>query len=575
MTHQPTSLVDILRWRAKHHPHHLAYRFLLDGEFDEVVLSYEQLDRRARSIAALLQSSVKVGDRALLLFPPGLDFIVAYLGCLYAKIIAIPAYPPHPARIEISLPIIRRIVSDAGVAAVLLNTSLFDAINSRNAIRDEFSNMKLLVTDNDEMYFRAEQWQQPEIESNDIAFLQYTSGSTTTPRGVMVSHSNLIHNLGLIDKCFEISKEDHCVTWLPPYHDMGLMGGVLQAIYSGIPFTLMPHLMFLQRPLRWLQTISRFRATISGGPNFAYDLCIRKIKPEQRELLDLSSWEIAFNGAEPIYYKTLDQFADYFAPCGFRREAFMPCYGLAESTLLVVSGPRSSPPLIQHFLKKGLGQNQAIISPQRTEDTRTLVSCGQINSEQKVKIVNLETMMPCQPNEIGEIWVSGPCVASGYWDKTAENEFTFAAQLSDDNDGESYLRSGDLGFLHDGELYITGRLKNLIISEGKNHYPHDIERTVESSHSAIRPAGCAVFSILNEKCEDIIVVAELDHKLFVKNEEIIKAIREAVSVNHGLHIHDIKLTKPGDIPRTTSGKIRYFLCKKNYMASILKGIETT
>jgi acyl-CoA synthetase (AMP-forming)/AMP-acid ligase II len=231
--------------------------------------------------------------------------------------------------------------------------------------------------------------------------------------------------------------------------------------------------------------------------------------------------------------------------------------------------------LIQHFLKKGLEKNQAIISPGRTEDTRTLVSCGQINSEQKVRIVNLKTLMQCQPNEIGEVWVSGPSVASGYWNKTAENEFTFAAQLSGNNDGSSYLRSGDVGFLHEGELYITGRLKSLIISEGKNHYPHDIERTVESSHSAIRPAGCAVFSIRNAECEDIIIVAELEHKLFVMAEEIIKAIREAVSLNHGLHVHDIRLTKPGDIPKTTSGKIRYFLCKKNYVASILKGIETS
>jgi acyl-CoA synthetase (AMP-forming)/AMP-acid ligase II len=574
MTHKSTSLVDILRWRAKNQPHQLAYRFLVDGEFDEVVLSYEDLDRHARSIGALLQSSIKAGDRALLLFPPGIDFIAAFFGCLYAKIIAIPVYPPHPARIEISLPIIQRIVADAGAAAVLLNISLFDAINSRNAIRAEFSNMKLLVTDNDEMDSWAEQWQQPEIRSNDISFLQYTSGSTTTPKGVMLSHSNLLHNMGLIEKCFGVSSETHAVIWLPPYHDMGLIGGILQPLYSGIPVTLMPHMMFLQRPFRWLQTISRFHATMSTGPNFAYDLCIRKIKPEQRELLDLSRWEVAFIGAEPVYHKTLDQFADYFAPCGFRREAFLPCYGLAESTLFVVGGSKDRFPLVQNFLRKGLQQNQVFISSKKTEEVRTLVSNGRCTSDQKVKIVNLDTLTSCQPNEIGEIWVSGPSVASGYWNKTAETEFTFAAQLSDNNEG-SYLRSGDLGFLHEGELYITGRLKNLIISDGKNHYPNDIEKTVESSHPAIRPAGCAVFSILNAGCEDIIIVAELEHKLFVKTEEIIKAIREAVSVNHGLHIHDIKLTKPGGIPRTTSGKIRHFLCIKNYIASTLKEIETT
>ena len=277
---------------------------------------------------------------------------------------------------------------------------------------------------------------------------------------------------------------------------MGLMGGILQPLYSGYPVTLIPHMMFLQRPFRWLQAISRFHATTSGGPNFAYDLCIRKIKPEQRELLDLSRWEVAFNGAEPVYHKTLDQFADYFAPCGFRREAFLPCYGLAEATLMVAGGPKARSPVIQNLMSSGLEQNQAIISPTKREDTRTLVSCGQNMSDQKIRIVNVETLMPCPADQIGEIWVSGPSVASGYWNKPSETEFTFGARLSNSEEGP-FLRTGDLGFLHEGELYITGRLKDLIISDGNNHYPNDIERTVESSHPAIRPAGCAAFSINN------------------------------------------------------------------------------
>ena len=294
---------------------------------------------------------------------------------------------------------------------------------------------------------------------------------------------------------------------------MGLVGHIATAL-SGYPVTLIPHMMFLQRPFRWLQAISRFRATNSGGPNFAYDLCIRKIKPEQRELLDLSSWEVAFNGAEPVYNKTLDQFADYFAPCGFRREAFLPCYGLAEATLMVAGGPKARTPLIKNLINSGLEQNQVIISPKKREDTRTLVSCGQNKSDQKIRIVNIETLMPCLPDEVGEIWVSGPSVASGYWNKPSETEFTFGAMLSHDKEGP-FLRTGDLGFLHEGELYITGRIKNLIISEGKNHYPHDIERTVEASHPAIRPAGCAVFSIHNSDGEDIIVIAEIEYKLVV------------------------------------------------------------
>lgn len=569
----PTSLVNILRGRTEKQPNQLAYRYLVDGEYDEVVMTYEDLDRRARSIAALLQSSAKAGDRALLIFPPGLDFIAAYFGCLYAKILAIPVYSPHTARPEKNLSIILRIAADAKPTVALLTSSLCDVIKSRKEIADEFGNIKLLATDNDKINDLADQWVQPEIGKNDLAFLQYTSGSTSAPRGVMISHSNLLHNLGLIEKCFGQSSESHAVIWLPPYHDMGLIGGILQPLYTGYPATLLSHMMFLQRPLRWLQAISRFHATTSGGPNFAYDLCVKKIKPEQRELLDLSSWEVAFNGAEPIYNKTLDQFAEYFAPCGFRRKSFLPCYGLAEATLMVAGGPKGRTPVTQNLITSGLEQNQVIITSEKNNDTRTLVSCGQKISDQQINIVNAETMTLCSSDQIGEIWVSGPSVAKGYWNKPLETGLTFGARLSNPDEG-SFLRTGDLGFLHEGELYITGRLKNLIISDGKNHYSHDIEKTVERSHPAIRLAGCAVFSIIDSVSERIIVIAEVENKLAVDSEQIIKAIRHAVAFNHDLHIDDIKLTNPGDIPRTTSGKIRHFLCKTNYMAEAFKEIKS-
>ena len=573
MTQKPTSLVDILQWRAMNQPHQLAYQFLVDGEYDEVCLSYQELDQRARSIAALLQTSAQVGDRALLLYPPGLDFIVAYFGCLYAGIIAIPAYPPHPNRLEKTLPTILRIAADAKPSVALLNSTLFENINSQNAVRNKFGTIKLLVTDCDEVNDLNGKWQQPAIAGSDTAFLQYTSGSTSTPRGVMVSHNNLMHNLDLIEESFGLTSESQTVFWLPPYHDMGLIG-ILQSLYTGYPVTLMPHLMFLQRPFRWLQAISRFQATCSGGPNFAYDLCIRKVKPEQREQLDLSSLEVAFNGAEPIYNKTLEQFADYFSPCGFRRNSFLPCYGLAEATLMVVGAPKSRLPVTQNLMTSGLEQNQAIISPNKNEDTRTLVSCGKNMPHQKIRIVNAHTLALSPADQIGEIWVSGPCVASGYWNKPLESEFTFGARLSDFNEGP-FLRTGDLGFLHDGELYITGRMKNLIISNGKNHYSHDIERTVEKSHPAIRLAGCAVFSISNSESEDIIVIAEIEHKITVKAEEVKKAIRQAVAIHHELHVDDIRLISPGGIPRTTSGKIKHYLCKTNYIAGSMNEIALT
>lgn len=572
MMHMPTSLVDILQWRAKNQPNQLAYRFLKDGEYDEVVLTYEDLDRRARYIGALLQYSARAGDRALLLFPPGLDFIAAFFGCLYAKILAIPAYPPHPARLEKSLPIILRIAADAKPSVVLLTSSLFNEINSVNIIRDEFGNMKMMITDTDVMHNWTGKWQQPEIDRNDIAFLQYTSGSTSLPKGVMVSHNNLLHNLDNIETSFGQSSKSQTVIWLPPYHDMGLIGGILQPLYTGNPVTLIPHLMFLQRPMRWLQAISRFRATTSGGPNFAYDLCVRKIKPEQRKQLDLSTWEVAFNGAEAINPQTLDQFAEYFAPCGFHRKAFLPCYGLSEATLMVVGGPKARTPVMKNLVKSGLEENKVIISPEKCEDTRMVVSCGRNLSDQKIRIVNMKTLKPCPGNEVGEIWVSGLSVARGYWNNPLETEFSFCARLSTNKEEGPFLRTGDLGFLFEGELYIIGRFKSLIIVNGKNYYPNDIERTVEISHPAIIPAACAVFSIENSGSERVIVIAEIQHKLVSNTAEVLKAIRTTIAEYHDLTVLEIKLMLPGSIPRTTSNKIKHFLCKKNYLSGSLNEI---
>lgn len=569
MKQAPISLVDVLRQRAKEQPGKLVYRFLVDGEYDEVTLNYADLDRRARSIGALLQSCTKPGDRALLLFPPGIDFIVAFWGCLYAEVIAVPAYPPHPVRIEKSLSTILRIIADARPSIALLSAQLSAAISSRPEVRAAFGNMRLLETEHSELSDWSEQWQAPEIEANAVAFLQYTSGSTTIPKGVVLSHNNLIHNMNLIEQCFGAGEETRGVLWLPPYHDMGLIGGILQPVYTGALAILMPPMLFLQRPFRWLEAISRFRTTVNGAPNFAYDLCVRKIKPEQRQLLDLSHWEVAFNGAEPVYHKTLAQFADYFAPCGFRPEAFLPCYGVAEATLLVSGGPKSRLPTQLNLLNSGLEQNQVIPSSGNHEGSRTLVSCGQTLSDQQISIVNPETLEACAADEIGEIWLCGPCVASGYWGKPLETTETFEARLANSGEGP-FLRTGDLGFLKNGELYVTGRIKNLVISGGKNHYAHDLERTVEDAHPAIWPAGSAVFSISNDGPERIIVVAEVNAKLFEKEELVTQAIREAIAEHHNLHVDDIQLIPPGGIPKTTSGKTRHFLCRQSYLDGTLK-----
>ncbi len=571
MLREHASLADILRTRAREQPHQLAFRFLEDGEKEEVTLTHIELERRVLSLAATLQQFARKEDRVLVLFPPGIDFIIAFYACLLAGMTAIPAIPPHPTRPQKHLPVIIRIVKDAKPAVALIHALLRDVIQSRDL--DGFERMELIVPGHTARDDHADDWVQPDISDDDIAFLQYTSGSTTIPKGVMVSHQNLIHNMALIEKCFGVTRQSHGVIWLPPYHDMGLIGGILQPLYTGLPVTLLPHMMFLQNPFRWLNAISQHRATVSGGPNFAYDLCVRKIKPDQLELLDLSTWDVAFNGAEPVYHKTLERFAGYFKPCGFRIEAFLPCYGLAESTLMVTGGPKSRPPRVRHLVSDAIKDHRVEVKESPGKDTRTLVSCGMnLNPAQDLRIVDPDTHATCPGGEIGEIWLRGPCVTQGYWNKPEETDRAYHAYLAGSGEGP-YLRSGDLGFFDDGELYITGRIKNLIISGGKNHYPHDIERTIQGVHPAIWPAGCAVFSVDHEGPERMVAVIEVKHRLIDDEARMKNSIRRAISDHHGLHVDDIRLTLPGGIPRTTSGKIRHFLCRKQYLDGTLKKIS--
>ena len=562
-----TSLVDILSWRANHQPHKLSYRFLLDGENEEVSMTYKELDLKARSIGSTLQTHTKKNDRVILLLPSGLEFIAAFLGCLYANVIAIPLPPPHPARVKKSLAATLRIIKDTNPNVALMNSSLLESMKSQIDIKRLFGKLTLIPIDQQDMMERPDQWVKSETSLDEIAFLQYTSGSTLSPKGVMISHRNLISNLSQIERSFEQTCDSRTIIWLPPYHDMGLIGGILQPLYTGNIVTLMPHLMFLQRPIRWLQAISRFRATTSGGPNFAYDLCLRKIKPNQREGLDLSTWEVAFNGAEPVNLETLERFSEFFAPCGFSPEAFLACYGLAEATLIVSGGPKARIPKSKRLIINELANNRAVNSS-KLENTVSIVGCGQISELSTLKIVNPETLIPCAPNEIGEIWLSGPNVACGYWNRPSETASTFHARLCDASDA-TFLRSGDLGFMDKGELYITGRLKNMIIIDGKNHYPHDIERIVEKSYPAIQSGGCAVFSFEDSGKELLVVLVEIRRNLVTNKTELLKGIRKVISEDYELPIFDIKLMFPGSIPRTTSGKIKHFLCKTNYITGTL------
>ena len=556
---KPHTLVELLRSRALGQPDRLAYTFLSDGETDESSLTYYELDRQARAIASSLQEFEVKGERALLLYPPGLGFIAGFFGCLYAGVIAVPAYPPSPARFNRNLPRLQSIVADAQAKLVLTTSAVFSSAQPRFAQTPDLAALRWVPTDVAASE-TGEFWQPVEANDDSLAFFQYTSGSTGRPKGVMLSHGNLLHNASLVYNAMEHTTEDKYVSWLPTFHDMGFMAGVLQPLYAGIPVVLMSPASFLRSPVRWLQAISDHKATTSGGPNFAYDLCVRKIKAEERETIDLSSWTASFNGAEPVRAETIDRFAATFEQCGFRRETFYPCYGLAEATLIVSGGVKSRPPVIGTFEAKALKANIAKEAVSADEETLRLVGCGSSLGEQKCIIVNPESLEKCLPEEIGEIWISGDSVAKGYWNRPEETEHTFHAYTLDTREGP-FLRTGDLGFIQNGELFITGRLKDLIIIRGLNHYPQDIELTVEQCHPALRPGCGAVFSLEAEGEERLVVVQELDDRQKPDVQTLITRIRQAIAEEHELQVYAVVLIEAGSIPKTSSGKIQRHACK--------------
>jgi amino acid adenylation domain-containing protein len=436
----------------------------------------------------------------------------------------------------------------------------------------DFPRLEWLATDTVESAVAG--WQPPPIDGDTVAFLQYTSGSTAAPKGVMLTHANLLHNSALIHQCFGHSPQSQGVIWLPPYHDMGLIGGIIQPLYGGFPVTLLSPIDFLKRPLRWLQAISRYGATTSGGPNFAYDLCVRKVGPQERATLELSSWDLAFNGAEPVRVETMARFVEAFAGCGFRREAFYPCYGLAEGTLIASGGHKAAPPVVESVDGLALGQNRIASVAAAHADAQALVGCGHSLEGQQIVIADPETLHRCPPDRIGEVWVGGPSVARGYWGQPEETEETFQAHLVD---GEGpFLRTGDLGFLREGELFITGRIKDLIIIRGRNHYPQDIEQTVEASHPVLRPGCGAAFSVQVAGEERLVVAQEVRRESAdLDTEGIIHTIRQAVAERHELQVHSVVLLRPRCIPKTSSGKIQRHACRAGFVAGTLEVVTAS
>ncbi|TWU03336.1 type I polyketide synthase [Neorhodopirellula pilleata] len=555
----PRTLVELLRDRVDRRDDAVLYRFLKPrsdqperrgknaADFDIQTLSYVDLQRAAQRMAVWLLDRVAPGDRVVLAFPPGCEYLTAYFGCLHAGVVAVPAYPPRRNQRDQRL---HAILADADVRVALTTQGLLESVQESmaDAKQVQWHSIESVessgVSDAD--------WAEPQINSDTLAFLQYTSGSTGTPKGVMVTHGNLIHNQTLIQHSFRSTEDCNLTGWLPLHHDMGLIGNALHPLHLGSSLTFMSPIDFLQKPVRWLRAIDQFDGRVSGGPNFAYRLCVDEIDDSELEGLDLSAWKVAFNGAEPIDPNVLDRFAERFKPYGFSHQQFCPCYGMAETTLLVTSSVRD--------------EAVRISTPDRW------VGCGVPREDMDIRIVDGATLKEVSPAQTGEIWISGPSVAAGYWKRPDATRETFEATL--EGSDRRYLRTGDLGWIDpkDGELYVTGRCKDLLIVRGVNHYPQDIERTSESAHDASATGGCAAFSITRDGTESLVIAQEVRRsaRRTMNADEVVDAIRKAVVDEHQLPPISILLLRPGALPKTTSGKVQRSEARRQYLADEMR-----
>ena len=562
-----SSLAEMLGQRAQQHPERLAFVFEEEsGHVNE--FTYQKLDARARAIANWLQQQTQPDDRVLLVYPPGLEFIAAYFGCIYAGVLPVPATYPKPRR---PMPRLDAIVENCHPRLVLTHSSSLDGL----ALDKQSPALRELTWEpTDHLASAGNTNYQPVVRSaEDLAFLQYTSGSTSDPRGVMVTHGNLLHNLQAICEGFGIEDQSHPshistgVFWLPAYHDMGLIGGILTPLFVGGTSYLLAPTTFLRRPLRWLELISRVKASISGAPNFGYKLAVEKTTPEERAELDLHSWQLAFCGAEPIHPETLNEFSKAFQTAGFNSNVFYPCYGLAETTLLATGSEGPVGANILHVDRQELGNHRGVSIDSQHPRAQALVGCGSARNGNTVKIVDSQSGGECNDGHVGEIWVHGGSVARGYWNQDDLNEQVFQASLNG-NGEQRFLRTGDLGFFYNSQLYVTGRLKDVIIIRGRNHYPHDVEHTAQHAHEAVDMG--AAFSVEGEREEQLVVVHQIKREFRnADTNEILRAIRKAIVEEHELDPHAILLIRPVSLPITSSGKVQRSRCCEQYLAGQL------
>ena len=567
--------VHVLLDRSTKQPQKIAYTFLADGENESGSCTYEELDLQAKAIAAQILTKVNPGDRALLVYPytAGLEFIAGFLGCLYAGVIAVTDYPKQHIK---SLHQYQDRIVDCQ-AAIALTTQEFvervkGQLRSNPGMALKLKALPWIATDKVDLEM-AKQWQKPDIDGNTLAYLQYTSGSTGQPKGVMITHGNIIHNSEVIYQAFGHHDNTKILMWLPMFHDMGLIGGVMQPLYTGLPAVLMSPIALAQKPFLWLKAISKYKITTSGGPNFAYDLLCQKITDEQRASIDLSHWSVAFSGAEPVRAQTLEKFAELYKSCGFKKEAFYPCYGMAESTLFITGINPGEYPTVTYLDSKALTEDKVVAVAADDPNAKPVVSCGHTWLGDEVIIVDPETKIERDSDRVGEIWTTGKGIGVGYWQREEQTESTFKATLANNPD-KTYLRTGDLGFIKNGELYITGRIKDMMILWGRNHYPQHIEETVETCHPALRPNYGAAFSVDVGGEEQLVIAHEINRTDLRKlnAEEVIGAIRLTVGEQNLANVFAVALLKTGSIPKTSSGKIQRRACQSMFLDGSLNTV---
>lgn len=548
------TLVDVLDYRAARQPHDEIFTFLDGAGEARDAIAYHGLHTRARALAVRLRECAIPGDRVVLLVPPGLEYVTAFFACLYAGVVAVPAYPPNPRRAE---PRVSRLVADCGARVALASTDLIARLEGWLELAPDLRTLRWLdvsdISDDD-----ASLWQHPDVTGDSLGMLQYTSGSTGRPRGVMLSHRNLLANLATIHRVNAFREGDTSAFWLPPFHDMGLIGAILEPIYAYIPTTLMAPASFLQRPALWLETMSRQRAAITGGPNFSFDLCVDRITPEERAALDLSAWRVCFNGAEPVQHETIRRFAEAFAPAGFDARAMLPCYGLAEATLFVAGGPAERGARTLHVDRDELLAGVVAPQPASSPSAQPVVTVGAPAAETAVVIVDPDTASELPNGRVGEIWVAGPNVSTGYWNRADLEPFVRAPLAGRES---HFLRTGDLGAVIDGDLVVTGRLKDIIILRGRNYYPQDLEQAATQSHALLRRGFCAAFTVPEaagmSDSERLVIAAEVGrHHDSATDRHIFLAIRQQLGANAGVVPDEIVLVRSGGLPRTSSGKLQ-------------------